>query len=93
MVNLNKLNHRQCILSCVFKLNHHSCKARNDSHKSQHLVQPLDLIHRFYFLGNHPSNILEKMAGKELCSETKRGSQTTSRMGETGGTKKTERKS
>lgn len=46
-----------------------------------------------FLIGNHPSDILEKMAGKELCSKTKRRSHTTSRMGETGGAQKTERKS
>ena len=62
VTDLSKVNHRQLCTQClqpiviVMRLLNAFCK-------SQYYVQPFDIIHRFHFLGHHPSNLLEKMAG------------------------------
>ena len=47
----------------------------------------------FDFAGHYPSNLLEKVAGKELCPAAERRSHTAPGMGETGRTQETEGKS
>ena len=45
------------------------------------------------FAGHYLANLLEKVAGKEICSKPKRRSHTTTGMGETGRVEETEGKS
>ena len=47
----------------------------------------------FDYAGHYPANLLEKVAGEELCPAAKRRSHTTPGMGETGRTQETEGKS